>query len=360
MGKQINLLKGDKNKYSFQDISINLLEKEPELIVPLAKLLYEDIKSTTANNTAYNPIMDLRRSGDVNELVQIILSNVKGLKGEEHNTLFMPSRGSVLLASVISYVLENESCCDKSFTVIARLLLKGLEKISGSSDISELDVLLQTTDPDLGQTYTYKNYKLFKIMCDKCFTEEMVCIDVLLMIRNFLHLFTSSSTVISDKYKKMEDVFRNDDFTIRIENRDINNPDSVVHGQFFIKPIIYFKNKEINKSLIGNCFTFELASPESIKLIDSILVKKSRPSDFATMSSMFRSLFSRDNINCNYRLGVYSEIQNTKDVVELFAQLNYSLDKLLSPDYLDNPLAYNILMNIIKQNEVKELVIAVS
>ena len=360
MGKPINLLKGYKNKDNFQNISIDLLKKEPELIVPLAKLLYEDIKSTIANNTAYNPIIDLRRSGDVSELVQIILSNVKGLKGEEHNTLFMPSRGSVLLASVISYVLENESCCDKNFTVIARFLLKGLEKISGSSDISELDVLLQTTDPDLGQSYTYKNYKLFKVMCDKCFTEEIVCIDVLLMIRTFLRLFTSSSTVISDKYKKAEDVFRNDDFTIRIENRSINNPDSAVYGQFFIKLIIYFKNKEINKSLIGNCFTFELASPESIKLIDSILVKKSRPADFATMSSMFRSLFSRDNINCNYRLGVYSEIQNTKEVVELFAQLNYSLDKLLSPDYLDNPLAYNILMNIIKQNEIKKLVIAVS
>lgn len=59
MGKQINLLKVDKNKYSFQDISINLLEKEPELIVPLAKLLYEDIKSTTANNTAYNSMLGL-------------------------------------------------------------------------------------------------------------------------------------------------------------------------------------------------------------------------------------------------------------------------------------------------------------
>ena len=78
------------------------------------------------------------------------------------------------------------------------------------------------------------------------------------------------------------------------------------------------------------------------------------------MSSMFRSIFSRDKVNCNYRIGVYSEIQNTKEVVELFAQLNYSLDKLLSPDYLDNPLAYNILMNVIKQNEIKEFVISVS
>lgn len=111
---------------------------------------------------------------------------------------------------------------------------------------------------------------------------------------------------------------------------------------------------------MDNRFAFELASPESIKLIDSILVKKSRPADFATMSSMFRSIFSRDKVNCNYRIGVYSEIQNTKEVVELFAQLNYSLDKLLSPDHLDNPLAYNILMNVIKQNEIKEFVISVS
>lgn len=197
-------------------------------------------------------------------------------------------------------------------------------------------------------------------MCNKYLEEEITYIDALLMIRNFLHLFTFTSAINSDKCKKVEDNFQNDDFTIRIENKNINNPDSAVYGQFFIKLIIYFKNKEINKSLIGNCFTFELASPESIKLIDSILVKKSRPADFATMSSMFRSIFSRDKVNCNYRLGVYSEIKNTKEVVELFAHLNYSLDKLLSPNYLDNPLAYNILMNIIKQNEIKELVIAAS
>lgn len=59
MGKLINFFKGYKDKDDFQNISIDLLKKEPELIVPLAKLLYEDIKSTTANNTAYNPIIGL-------------------------------------------------------------------------------------------------------------------------------------------------------------------------------------------------------------------------------------------------------------------------------------------------------------
>lgn len=360
MGRTINLLKGYKDKDNFQNISIDLLKKEPELIVPLAKLLYEDIQSTTANNTAYNPIIDLRRNSDINELIQIILSNAKGLKGERDDSLFTPSRENVLLASVIGYAVENKSHSDKNFLEIADILLKGLEKISESVDISELDVLLQTTDPDLSQTYTYKSYKLFKAMCNKCLEEETTYIDALLMIRNFLHLFTFTSAIDSDKCKKVEDNFQNDDFTIRIENRNINNPDSVIYGQYSIKLSIYFKNKEIGKSLKDNCFTFELISPEVIKVIDSILVKSSRPSNFETMSSMFRSLFSRNNINCSYRLGSYSEIQNNKEVVELFTQFNYSLDKLLSPDCLDNPLAYNILMNVIKQNEFKEFVISVS
>ena len=360
MGKPINFFKGYKDKDDFQNISTDLLKKEPELIVPLAKLLYEDIKSTTANNTAYNPIIDLRRNSDINELIQIILSNVKGLKGKRDDSLFTPSRENVLLASVIGYLVENKSHSDNSFLEIADILLKGLEKISESIDISELDVLLQTTDPDLSQTYTYKSYKLFKAMCDKCLEEETTCIDALLMIRNFLHLFTFTSAIDSDKCKKVEGNFQNDDFTIRIEDKNINNPDSVIYGQYSIKLSVYFKNKEISKSLKDSCFTFELISPEVVKVIDSMLVKSSRPSNFATMSSMFRSLFSRNNINCSYRLESYSEAQNTKEVEELFAQLNYSLDKLLSPDCLDNPLAYNILMNVIKQNEIKEFVISVS
>lgn len=360
MEKPKNLLKGYKDKGDFQNISINLLKKEPELIVPLAKLLYEDIKSTTANNTAYNPILDLRRGSDINELIQIILSNAKGLKGKRNDSLFTPSREDVLLSSVIGYVVENKNHSDKSFLDIVDILLKGLEKTSESIDISELDVLLQTTDPDLNQTYTYKNYKIFKAMCNKYLEEETTCIDALLMIRNFLHLFTFTSAIDSDKCKKVENNFQNDDFTIRIENKNINNPDSVIYGQYSIKLSVYFKNKEISKSLKDGCFTFELISPEVIKIIDSILVKTSRPSNFATMSSMFRSLFFRNNINCSYRLGSYSEIQNNKEVVELFTQFNYSLDKLLSPDCLDNPLAYNILMNVIKQNEIKEFVISVS
>lgn len=360
MGEAINLLKGYKDKGDFQNISISLLKKEPELIVPLAKLLYEDIKSTIANNTAYNPIIDLRRNSDINELIQIILSNAKGLKGKRDDSLFTPSRENVLLASVIGYVVENKSHSDKSFLEIIDILLKGLEKTSESLDISELDVLLQTTDPDLSQTYTYKSYKLFKAMCNKRLEEETTYIDALLMIRNFLHLFTFTSAIDSDKCKKVEDNFQNGDFTIRIEDKNINNPDSVIYGQYSIKLSVYFKNKEISKSLKDSCFTFELISPEVVKVIDSMLVKSSRPSNFETMSSMFRSLFSRNNINCSYRLGSYSEIKNNKEVVELFTQLNYSLGKLLSPDCLDNPLDYNILMNVIKQNEIKEFVISVS
>ena len=362
MGKLINFFKGYKDKDDFQNISIDLLKKEPELIVLLAKLLYEDIKSTTANNTAYNPIIDLRRGSDINELIQIILSNAKGLKGKRDDNLFTSSKEEVLLASVIGYVVESKSHSDKSFLEIVDILLKGLEKTSESIDISELDVLLQTTDPDLSQTYTYKNYKIFKAMCNKYLEEETTYIDALLTIRNFLHLFTFTSAINSDKCKKVEDNFQNDDFTIRIENKSINNPDSVIYGQYSIKLSIYFKNKEISKSLKDSCFTFELISPEVIKVIGSILVKSSWPSNFETMSSisMFRSLFSRNNINCSYHLGSYSEIQNNKEVVELFTQLNYSLDKLLSPDCLDNPLAYNILMNVIKQNEIKEFVISVS
>lgn len=360
MGKPINLLKGHKNKGDFQNISIDLLKKEPELIVPLTKFLYEDIKSTTANNDAYNPILDLRRGSDINELIQIILSNAKGLKGKKDDSLFTPSREDVLLASIIGYVVENKSHSDKSFLEVVDILLKGLEKTSESIDISELDVLLQTTDLDLSQTYTYKNYKIFKAMCNKYLEEETSYIDALLMIRNFLHLFTFTSAIDSDKCKKVEDNFQNDDFTIQIENKNINNPDSVIYGQYSIKLSVYFKNKEISKTLKDSCFTFELISPEVIKAIDSILVKISQPSNFATMSLMFRSLFSRNNINCSYCLGSYSEIQNNKEVVELFTQFNYSLDKLLSPDCLDNPLAYNILMNVIKQNEIKEFVISVS
>lgn len=360
MGKLINFFKGYKDKDDFQNISIDLLKKEPELIVPLAKLLYEDIKSTTANNTAYNPIIGLWRGSDINELIQIILSNAKGLKGKRDDNLFTPSKEEVLLASVIGYVVENKSHSDKSFLEIVDILLKGLEKTSESIDISELDVLLQTTDPDLSQTYTYKNYKIFKAMCNRYLEEETTYIDSLLTIRNFLHLFTFTSAIDSDKCKKVEDNFQNDDFTIQIENKNINNPDSVIYGQYSIKLSVYFKNKEISKSLKDSCFTFELISPEVIKIIDSILVKSSQPSNFTTMSSMFRSLFSRNNINCSYRLGCYSEIQNNKEVVELFTQFNYSLDKLLSPDCLDNPLAYNILMNVIKQNEIKEFVISVS
>lgn len=360
MEKPINLLKGYKDKGDFQNISIDLLKKEPELIVPLAKLLYEDIKSTTVNNTAYNPIIDLRRGSDINELIEIILSNAKGLKGKRDDSLFTPSRENVLFASVIGYVVENKNHSDKSFLDIVDILLKGLEKTSESIDISELDVLLQTTDPDLGQTYTYKNYKIFKAMCNKHLEEETTYIDALLTIRNFLHLFTFTSVIDSDKCKKVEDNFQNDDFTIQIENKNINNPDSVIYGQYSIKLSVYFKNKEISKTLKDSCFTFELISPEVIKVIDSILVKSFCPSNFATMSSMFRSLFSRNNINCSYRLGSYSEIQNNKEVVELFTQLNYLLGKLLSPDCLDNPLAYNILMNVIKQNEIKEFVISVS
>lgn len=360
MEKPINLLKGYKDKGDFQNISIDLLKKEPELIVPLAKLLYEDIKSTTVNNTAYNPIIDLRRGSDINELIEIILSNAKGLKGKRDDSLFTPSKENVLFASVIGYVVENKNHSDKSFLDIVDILLKGLEKTSESIDISELDVLLQTTDPDLGQTYTYKNYKIFKAMCNKHLEEETTYIDALLMIRNFLHLFMFTSAIDSDKCKKVEDNFQNDDFTIRIENKNINNPDFVIYGQYSIKLSVCFKNKEIGRSLKDGCFTFELISPEVIKVIDSILVKSSRPSNFATMSSMFRSLFSRNNINCSYHLGNYSEIQNNKEVVELFTQFNYSLDKLLSPDCLDNPLAYNILINVIKQNEIKEFVISVS
>ena len=360
MEKPINLLKGYKEKGDFQNFSIDLLKKEPELIVPLAKLLYEDIKSTTANNDAYNPILDLKRGSDINELIQIILSNAKGLKGKRDDSLFTPSMGDVLLASVIGYVVESKSHSDKSFLEVVDVLLKGLEKTSESIDISELDVLLQTTDPDLNQTYTYKNYKIFKAMCNKYLEEETTYIDALLMIRNFLHLFTFTSAIDSDKCKKVEDDFQNDDFTIRIENKNINNHDSVIYGQYSIKLSVYFKDKEIGKSLKDGCFTFELISPEVIKVIDSILVKISQPSNFATMSSMFRSLFSRNNINCSYCLGSYSEIQNNKEVVELFTQFNYSLDKLLSPDCLDNPLAYNILMNVIKQNKIKEFVISVS
>ena len=360
MPKAISTLRGNKGKLDFQNISVDLLKKEPEFIVPLARLLYEDIKSAVAKNTAYNPILDLRRGSDINELIQIILSNAKGLKGKIDDNLFTPSKEEVLLASVIGYVVENKSHSDKSFLEIVDILLKGLEKTSESIDISELDVLLQTTDPDLSQTYTYKNYKIFKAMCNKYLEEETTYIDALLTIRNFLHLFTFTSAIDSDKCKKVEDNFQNDDFTIRIENKSINNPDSVIYGQYSIKLSIYFKNKEISKSLKDSCFTFELISPEVIKVIGSILVKSSWPSNFETMSSMFRSLFSKNNINCSYRLGSYSEIQNNKEVVELFTQLNYSLDKLLSPDCLDNPLAYNILMNVIKQNEIKEFVISVS
>lgn len=94
MEKPINLLKGHKDKGDFQNISIDLLKKEPELIVPLAKLLYEDIKSTTANNDAYNPILDLRRGSDINELIQIILSNAKGLKGKKM-IVYLPLPGKM-------------------------------------------------------------------------------------------------------------------------------------------------------------------------------------------------------------------------------------------------------------------------
>lgn len=302
----------------------------------------------------------MRRGSDINELIQIILLNAKELKGKRDDNLFTPSKEEVLLASVIGYVVENKSHSDKSFLEIVDILLKGFEKTSESIDISELDVLLQTTDPDLSQTYTYKNYKIFKAMCNKYLEEETTYIDALLTIRNFLHLFTFTSAIDSDKCKKVEDNFQNDNFAIQIENKNINNPDSVIYGQYSIKLSVYFKNKEISKTLKDSCFTFELISPEVIKVIDSILVKISQPSNFATMSSMFRSLFSRNNINCSYCLGSYSELQNNKEVVELFTQFNYSLDKLLSPDCLDNPLAYNILMNVIKQNKIKEFVISVS
>ena len=341
MVKPIALREENRDGYIFQDISIDLLKKQPELIVSLAKSLYEDICFAVANSGTYNPILDLRRSSDIDKFIHIILSNCNGLKrgkGNNGNTLFSPIT-STLLASVIGYVIDNENNFDKSLLGVTTLLLKQFKKTSGSIDISDLDVLLQTTTPELSQTYTYKNYELFKTMCNKCLEEEMACIDALLMIRNFSHLIMYSNP---SGYSKIEDNFQNDDFIIRTEDKSVNNVDSVIYGRYLIKLNIYFKNKKIDNFLKNSCFTFELVSPNTIKFIDSV---------------KFRNFISIDQ---SYNFGSYSKTKNNKEIIELFTQVNNSLDKLLSPDYLDEPLAYNILMNTIKQNKIREFVITVS
>lgn len=340
MVKLIALREENRDGYNFQDISIDLLKKQPELIVSLAKSLYEDICFAVANSGTYNPILDLRRSSDIDKFIHIILSNCNGLKRGKGNgnTLFSPTT-STLLASVIGYVIDNEKHFDKSLLGITTLLLKKFKKTSGSIDISDLDVLLQTTTPELSQTYTYKNYELFKTMCNKYLEEEMACIDALLTIRNFSHLIMYSNP---SGYSKIEDNFQNDDFIIRTEDKSVNNVDSVIYGRYLIKLNIYFKNKKIDNFLKNSCFTFELVSPNTIKFIDSV---------------KFRNFISIDQ---SYSFGSYSKAKNNKEIIELFTQVNNSLDKLLSPDYLDDPLAYNILMNTIKQNKIREFIITVS
>lgn len=350
------------NLFDLNNVSTKTLKKRPEMVYPLAETIYEEIEKVVVNvqNPQKEPL-GLQRDKDVEELVYIIISNSRGLKNVRSRDSFESSRIASLLISVFSYVTIDSDFSSKTFLDVSSLLLKGLQSVNDDGNNSELDELLKPKVPIPEQTYAYVNYRFFKVVCgENPQKESHSIIDALIMIYNFsLLCITSRDSKDVIKITRIEDAFQNNDFAVTIKNKDINLVEEFDYPYLkkcFIKINLFFNDNKLANGLKGNCFTFELCSPEAVELINKILIDNNSKGSFI---DKLRGRNRRNRIHYLYNLGIYAEHKNDKEVEEFFAKINDSLVKLSSPDCLDKPFARNLLMNILQQHKLEEIIISV-
>ena len=349
----------NNNLFDLNNVSKKTLKNSPEMIYPLAEVIHEKIEKVVLSNpNLQTEPLGLQRDKDVEELAHIIISNSRGLKSTRSRDSFEHSRVASLLISVISYVTIGSDFSSKTFLDVSNLLLKGLKHANDDSSSSELDLLLKPKSSIPEQTYAYVNYRFFKVVCDGSFQKEShSIIDALIMIYNFSLLYiTSKDLECAIKITKIEDAFQNNNFIVSIKNNDINLAKDFHQSYLknsFVKINLFFADNKLASGLKGNCFTIELCSPEAVELTNKSLIKNNSKGNFID------KLRGRNRIHCLHNFGIYSEHKNNKEIEELFAKINDSLNKLSSPDCLDTPFAYNLLMNILRQHELKEILISV-
>lgn len=356
--KQVIQHELNNNLFDLNKVSKKILKKSPDMIHPLAEVIHKEIEALTliSSKTQLPPLL-LKCDKDVSELVQLILSNSKGLKDLRDRNPFISSETDVLLTSVIRYAtISEEEFSSETCLAVSSLLLKGLN-INNNSDNnakSELDILLQSSLPTSEQSYACRNYHIFKVMCEGDFQKEsFYIVDALIKIYNFSRLYITSKEVLY--VAKIEDAFQNNDFNIAVKNNEINTVKTLDHPYFkkyFVEIKIFFTDTNLASGLKGNCFSFELCSPETVELINSVLIKKSPQRHF-----IFKP--KNNQIKRRYDFGFYSKNRNDKEIESLFKKINDSLLKLLSSSFLDKSFAYILLMNVLQQHELKEILVSV-
>jgi hypothetical protein len=356
--KQVIQHELNNSLFDLNNVSKKTLKKCPDMIRPLAEAIHEEIEALTliSSKTQLPPLI-LKCDKDVSELVQLILSNSKGLKDLRDRDPFLPSETDVLLTSVIRYAtISEEEFSSETALAASSLLLKGLSinNNDDNNEKSELDILLQSSLPTSEQSYACKNYHIFKVMCGGDFQKEsFYIVDALIKIYNFSRLYITSKEV--PYVAKIEDAFQNNDFNIAIKNNEINTVEALDHPYFkkySVEIKVFFTDTNLASGLKGNCFSFELYSPETVELINSILIKNSPQKHF--IFNLKKNQFKR-----RHDFGIYSKNRNNKEVESLFKRINDSLLKLLSSSFLDKSFAYTFLMNVLQQHELKEILVSV-
>lgn len=322
--------------YAFfiKEFVTNNMRSNPEVVKFLAKNLYIDIEKLSKNE-AYNLFQGLKSDGDVLKLVSLIESNFRCIQHESVDNIIDPflvnySSNFILLTNSILNVLKDPTKKHKSLLDVAEVLYKGLELIE------ERDSLYSSN-----MTFMRKEFQL-KCNEDK-FEEALVAIDCLMWICSLYSFITWKDFKENTKKNTLEELLEGQDFEFCFESCGTNSSDE----HHFVELKFEFEDSYLARKLKNKQFTIQLMAPEASEIIHHDVFNDIKTSNDKNTTVLHNSF------------GNYLEVESNDNTKRIFSAIDNAIERLVSPDYLNDSFSYALLEAVVKQQKLKKLTVGI-
>ena len=310
------------------------MRNHSEVVKFLAKNLYRDIENSSKNE-AYNPFQDLKSDGDVLKFISLIESNFRCIQHESVDNVIDPflvnySSNFILLTNSILNVLKDPAKEHKSLLDVAETLYEGLELIE------ERDSLYSSN-----MTFMQKEFQL-KCNEDK-FEEALVAIDCLMWICSLYSFITWKDFKENTKKNTLEELLEGQDFEFCFESCGTNSSDE----HHFVELKFEFEDSYLARKLKNKQFTIQLMAPEALEIIHHDVFNDIKTSNDKNTTVLHNSF------------GNYLEVESNDNTKRIFSAIDNAIERLVSPDYLNDSFSYALLEAVVKQQKLKKLTVGI-
>lgn len=326
--------------YAFfiKEFVTNNMRNHPEVVKFLAKNLYRDIENLSKNE-AYNPFQDLKSDGDVLKFVSLIESNFRCIQHKSVDNVIDPflvnySSNFILLTNSILNVLKDPAKEHKSLLDVAEALYKGLKLIE------ERDSLYSSN-----MTFMQKEFQL-KCNEDK-FEEALVAIDCLMWICSLYSFITwkdfKENTENRSNNNTLEELLKEQNFEFCFESSGTNSSDE----HHFVELKFEFEDSYLARKLNNKQFTIQLTAPEASEIVYHDVFNDIKTNNDKKSTVLHNSF------------GNYLEVESNDNTKRIFSAIDKAIERLVSPDYLNDSFSYALLEAVVKQQKIKKLTVGI-